>query len=45
VRETDGFTFAIDEEGDLLWFISPGVNYRRRKREAEAAEPRAEPES
>jgi hypothetical protein len=23
--ETDGFTYASDEGGDLLWFISPGV--------------------
>ena len=45
VRETDGFTYAIDEDGDLLWFISPRVYYRRRKREAEAAQPPAEPDS
>jgi hypothetical protein len=45
MHETDGFTYAIDEDGDLLWFISPGVYYGRRKREAEAAEPPAEPDS
>ena len=45
MRETDGFTYAIDEDGDLLWFISPRVYYRRRKREAEAAQPPAEPDS
>jgi len=41
--ETDGFTYAIDEDGGFLWFISLGVYYRGR-REAEAAEPPAEPE-
>jgi hypothetical protein len=45
VRETDGFTYAIDEEGDLLWFVSPGLYYRRRKREAHPAEPPAESDS
>ena len=45
MHETDGFTYAIDEDGDLLWFISPGVYRRRRKREAEAAEPPADPDS
>jgi hypothetical protein len=43
--ETDGFTYAIDEDGDLLWFISPGLYYRRRKGEAETADPSAEPDS
>jgi hypothetical protein len=43
--ETDGFTYATDEDGDLLWFISPDVYYRLQKGEAEAAEPPAEPES
>jgi hypothetical protein len=28
-RETDGFTYAVDEDGDLLWFIPPSA-YRRR---------------
>jgi hypothetical protein len=45
MHETDGCTYAIDEDGDLLWFVSPGVHYRRRKREAETAEPPAEPDS
>ena len=45
LHETDGCTYAIDEDGDLLWFVSPGVYYRQRKREAEAAEPQAEPDS
>lgn len=44
-HETDGFTYAVDEEGDLPWFVSPGVYYRRRKREAEATKPPAEPDS
>jgi hypothetical protein len=42
---TDGFTYATDEDGDLLWFISPGLYYRRRKGEAETAEPPDEPDS
>jgi hypothetical protein len=37
VPESDSFTYAVDEDGDLLWFVSPGVCYRRRKREAETA--------
>jgi hypothetical protein len=45
MHETDGFTYAIDEDGDLLWFVSPGVYHRRRKGEAEAADPPAEPDS
>jgi hypothetical protein len=44
-HETDGFTYAIDEDGDLLWFISPGVYYHRREGEAETGEPPAEPDS
>jgi len=44
MRETDGFTYALDEDGDLLWFISPGAYYRQQKREAEAAEPPAAPD-
>jgi hypothetical protein len=44
-HETDGFTYAVDEDGDLRWFISPDVYYRRRKGEAEAAEPPAKPDS
>jgi hypothetical protein len=42
---TDGPTYAVDEDGDLLWFVSPSVVYRQRKREADAAEPPAEPDS
>jgi hypothetical protein len=45
VRETDGFTYAIDEDGEHLWFISPGVYYRRPMGEAEAVDSRAEPDS
>jgi hypothetical protein len=45
MRETDGFTYAIDEDGDLLWFVTPGVCYRRRKREAETAQPQGESDS
>jgi hypothetical protein len=45
MRETDGFTYATDEDGDLLWFISPGLYYRRRKGEAETAERPDEPDS
>jgi hypothetical protein len=45
MHETDGFTYAIDEDGDLLWFVSLGVYHRRRKGEAEAADPPAEPDS
>jgi hypothetical protein len=44
-RETDGFTYASDEGGDLLWFISPDVYYRRQRREAEAADPPADLDS
>jgi hypothetical protein len=43
--QTDGFTYAVGEDGDLLWFVSPGEYYRRRKREVDAAEPPAEPDS
>ena len=45
MHETDGFTYAIDEDGDLLWFIPPSAYYRLGKREAEAAEPPAEPDA
>jgi hypothetical protein len=45
IHETDGFTYAIDEDGDLLWFISPDAYYRRREGEADTAEPPAEPDS
>jgi hypothetical protein len=43
--ETDGCTYAVGEQGDLLWFIPPSAYRRRRKREAEAAELPAEPDS
>lgn len=45
VPESDSFTYAVDEDGDLLWFVSPGEYFRQWKREVDAAEPPAEPDS
>jgi hypothetical protein len=44
MHETDGVTYAVDEQGDLLWFIPPSAYYRRRKGEAETAQPPDKPD-